>query len=314
MTMTPFGSSDDRRYPAPDGGYPMGDKLNGGSMDFPTMVQYTTGPKTTRGNRLGRGSASTSMMEQYGYSAPGTNISLSNIGNPNVSVGNVSTNVGTSIGDYAPQNLQESGPGGIRTGLGGGQTGGGQTGGGQTGGGQTEGGQTGGGQTEGGRPGGGRPGGGRPGGGRPGGGRPGGGQDRQVNISRALNRAGSTGQDKNPRVTRGELGSILDRPNVGPIALRNQIRQGETAISRDATKFLNERLKAMGARPIETRTTSATAPNVQNTNQNRIQPFNSGSNPINPQQTMLAGVRTGQPPRGSGVQKARAVTNANKKK
>ena len=299
MTMTPFGSSDDRRYPAPDGGYPMGDKLNGGSMDFPTMVQYTTGPKTTRGNRLGRGSASTSMMEQYGYSAPGTNISLSNIGNPNVSVGNVSTNVGTSIGDYAPQNLQESGPGGIRTGLGGGQTGGGQTGGGQT---------------EGGRPGGGRPGGGRPGGGRPGGGRPGGGQDRQVNISRALNRAGSTGQDKNPRVTRGELGSILDRPNVGPIALRNQIRQGETAISRDATKFLNERLKAMGARPIETRTTSATAPNVQNTNQNRIQPFNSGSNPINPQQTMLAGVRTGQPPRGSGVQKARAVTNANKKK
>ena len=289
MTMTPFGSSDDRRYPAPDGGYPMGDKLNGGSMDFPTMVQYTTGPKTTRGNRLGRGSASTSMMEQYGYSAPGTNISLSNIGNPNVSVGNVSTNVGTSIGDYAPQNLQESGPGGIRTGLGGGQTGGGQTGGGQTEGG-------------------------RPGGGRPGGGRPGGGQDRQVNISRALNRAGSTGQDKNPRVTRGELGSILDRPNVGPIALRNQIRQGETAISRDATKFLNERLKAMGARPIETRTTSATAPNVQNTNQNRIQPFNSGSNPINPQQTMLAGVRTGQPPRGSGVQKARAVTNANKKK
>ena len=135
-----------------------------------------------------------------------------------------------------------------------------------------------------------------------------------MNISRALNRAGSTGQDKNPRVTRGELGSILDRPNVGPIALRNQIRQGETAISRDATKFLNERLKAMGARPIETRTTSATAPNVQNTNQNRIQPFNSGSNPINPQQTMLAGVRTGQPPRGSGVQKARAVTNANKKK
>ena len=175
-----------------------------------------------------------------------------------------------------------------------------------------------------------------------------------MNISRALNRAGSTGQDKDPRVTRGELASILDRPNVGPIALRNQIRQGETAISRDATKFLNERLKAMGARPIETRTTSATAPNVQNTNQNRIQPFNSGSNPINPQQTMLAGVRTGQPPRASaprasapqasaprasaprasapqasaprasaprasapnasGVNKARAVTNAKKKK
>ena len=127
-----------------------------------------------------------------------------------------------------------------------------------------------------------------------------------MNIRRALNRAGSTGQDKDPRVTRGELASILDRPNVGPIALRNQIRQGETAISRDATKFLNERLKAMGARPIETRTTSATAPNVQNTNQNRIQPFNSGSNPINPQQTMLASARTGQPASARTGQPARA--------
>ena len=212
--MTPFGSSDDRRYPAPNGGYPMGDKLNGGSMDFPTMVQYTTGPKTTRGNRLGRGSASTSTMEQYGYSTPGTNISLSNIGNPNVSVGNVST----SLGDYSPRNFQEAGPGSIFSEEGGGplqyESGPGsifnEEGGGsllsETGpGGIT---QTGGGVGRPGRP------------GRPGGaGRPGGGQDRQVNISRALNRAGSTGQDKDPRVTRGELASILDRPNVGPIEI-----------------------------------------------------------------------------------------------
>lgn len=52
------------------------------AKETPTMVQAFTPAKGMRGGRLGRGGSGGSVMTQYGYSTPGTNISLSNIGNP----------------------------------------------------------------------------------------------------------------------------------------------------------------------------------------------------------------------------------------
>jgi len=291
-------------------------------MQTPTMTQFFTSPKSARGNRLGRGDASTSTMEQYGYSTPGTNISLSNIGNPNVSVGNVST----TVGDYAPKSfmesgpgsifseegrgslLSETGPGGIRTGPGGGggRTGGGQTGGGQTGGGQTGGGRTGGGQTGGGRTGGG----------------PAGGSNRQKALNRALQQAIKTGQGKNPRATTKELKAIMQQTGVGPIGLRNAIKKGDFNIGEGALGFLNKQLAGIKAKPIgsasgsapgkaqNTRVTSAPKPKQQARRPGQqIAPFNSGSNPIAPFQVMMqANSKAGQPrppaPKVTAAQKA----------
>ena len=73
------------------------------------MVQYTTAPKSSRGGRLGRGAGSTSTMEQYGYSQPGANITVSptfsNIGNPTVE--------GMRVGDISLNNSSVSGQGNI---------------------------------------------------------------------------------------------------------------------------------------------------------------------------------------------------------
>jgi len=83
------------------------------------MVQYTTAPKSSRGNRLGRGASSTSTMEQYGYSAPGANITVSptfsNIGNPTVEgmrVGDISLNSGGKFGrgNITPNNQSATSP------------------------------------------------------------------------------------------------------------------------------------------------------------------------------------------------------------
>ena len=276
----------------------------------PSMIQYFTAPKSSRGSRLGRGADSTSTMEQYGSSAPGTNITVSptfsDIGNPAIAV------EGMSVGDVSLSNLSESGPGGIRTnnesGPGGIRT----------------------------PP---RPTPPRPssgGGGQAGGGKPGGGGgNQQRTLTKSLQQAVKTGQDTNPRATRLELKSIMEKTGTGPIALRNAIREGDIKLGGLAQKFLNRQLEGKKAKPVgpvsegtpgkpqDTRVTPAPKPGQQAQQPaKQVAPFNSGSNPFSPFQQMLANPTRmskanprGLPTAGvKSIAKAKAQAKAAKKK
>jgi hypothetical protein len=263
----------------------------------PSMIQYFTAPKSSRGSRLGRGADSTSTMEQYGSSAPGTNITVSptfsDIGNPAIAV------EGMSVGDVSLSNqrdsFSESGPGGIQTTR---------------------------------RPTPPRPGGG--GGGVRNGSGSGGGGNQQRTLTKSLQQAVKTGQDKNPRATRLELKSIMEKTGTGPIALRNAIREGDIKLGELSQNFLNRQLEGKGAKPLgpvsgrtpgkpqNTRTTPAPKPGQQARRPGQVQPFNSGSNPMAPfQQMMQANSKPGQPrppaPKVTAAQKAAAAKKAQAK-
>jgi hypothetical protein len=259
-------------------------------MQTPTMVQYFTSPKSSRGSRLGRGADSTSTMEQYGYSAPGTNVTVSptfsDIGNP------TTYTEGLSIGDVSLSNLSEAGSGGFTTnnesGPGGIQTtpvrplpGGGGGGGG------------------GGRNGGGGGGGGRNGGGGGGGGRNGGGgETRGITLARALKGAVRAGEPGDPRATRSEIKSIMQETGQGPRGLRNAINEGNINLGKGATNFLNNKLQELGAKPLsKDRTIETPPPNKVGATQKQqepVKPFLSGQNPFFPFQQMQAGANKTQ--------------------
>ena len=250
-------------------------------MQTPTMVQYFTAPKSSRGSRLGRGADSTSTMEQYGYSAPGTNVTVSptfsDIGNP------TTYTEGLSIGDVSLSNLSEAGPGGVRTnnetGSGGIQTtrvgprpgggGGGGGGGGRTGGG------------------------GRAGGGGGGGRAGGGGETRGITLARALKGAVRAGEPGDPRATRSEIKSIMQETGQGPRGLRNAINEGNINLGKGATNFLNTKLQELGAKPLSKDKTIETPPpnkvGATQKKQEPVKPFLSGQNPFFPFQQMQAG-------------------------
>jgi len=250
-------------------------------MQTPTMVQYFTAPKSSRGSRLGRGADSTSTMEQYGYSAPGTNVTVSptfsDIGNP------TTYTEGLSIGDVSLSNLSEAGPGGVttnnETGSGGIQTtpvgprpgggGGGGGGGGRTGGG------------------------GRAGGGGGGGRAGGGGETRGITLARALKGAVRAGEPGDPRATRSEIKSIMQETGQGPRGLRNAINEGNINLGKGATNFLNTKLQELGAKPLSKDKTIETPPpnkvGATQKKQEPVKPFLSGQNPLFPFQQMQAG-------------------------
>ena len=247
-------------------------------MQTPTMVQYFTAPKSSRGSRLGRGADSTSTMEQYGYSAPGTNVTVSptfsDIGNP------TTYTEGLSIGDVSLSNLSEAGPGGVttnnETGSGGIQTtpvgprpGGGGGGGGRTGGG------------------------GRAGGGGGGGRAGGGGETRGITLARALKGAVRAGEPGDPRATRSEIKSIMQETGQGPRGLRNAINEGNINLGKGATNFLNTKLQELGAKPLSKDKTIETPPpnkvGATQKKQEPVKPFLSGQNPFFPFQQMQAG-------------------------
>lgn len=239
-------------------------------MQTPTMVQYFTSPKSSRGSRLGRGSDSTSTMEQYGYSQPGTNITVSptfsNIGNP------TTYTEGLSIGDVSLGDFGGAGSGSQPPQIGGpsvtpaptipsavGTT----------------------------PPGGGGGGGG--GGGRAGGG----GETRGITLARALKGAVKTGQSGDPRATKSEIKSIMQETGQGPRGLRNAINKGNMNLGKGATNFLNTKLQELGAKPLsKDKTISTPPPNKVEATQKKqepVKPFLSGQNPFFPFQQMQAG-------------------------
>ena len=261
----------------------------------PSMIQYFTAPKSSRGSRLGRGADSTSTMEQYGYSAPGTNITVSptfsDIGNP------TTYTEGLSIGDVSLSNLSEAGPGGVRTnnesGPGGIQTtpvrplpgggGGGGGGGVRNGGGGVRNG--GGGVRNGGD------------GVRNGGGG-GGGETRGITLARALKGAVRAGEPGDPRATRSEIKSIMQETGQGPRGLRNAINEGNINLGKGATNFLNTKLQELGAKPLsKDKTISTPPPNKVGATQKKqepVKPFLSGQNPFFSFQQMQAGANKTQ--------------------
>ena len=191
------------------------------------MVQYTTAPKSSRGNRLGRGSSSTSTMEQYGYSQPAANItvspSFSNIGNPNVSVGNIGGGESPSVTPppvtpppvtpppvtpppvtspttrrrtaykpplrTAPRITSAGAPVPPATGGGVGET-------------------------------------------------------RGDTLLRALKAAQIAGHHKKPRVDRDEMKAIVQQTGAGPREIKNVVKENKIKTGGRAVKFLNNQLKA----------------------------------------------------------------------
>ena len=248
-------------------------------MQTPTMAQYFTSPKSSRGSRLGRGSDSTSTMEQYGYSAPGTNITVSptfsnignptfsNIGNPTVegmTVGNISLGGrgGSGAGPRptptptpprpttptTPTPPRQTTPTAPRPTTPRPSSGGGG------------------------------------GGGRNGGG--GGGETRDNTLARALQGGVESRQSRNPRVSSSEIKSIMQETGRGPRGLRNAINEGNVNIGGKALDFLNKQLEKKGAKPVGP-VSKPTPGKLQDKPQ--IAPFNSGSNPYAPFLAMQTG-------------------------
>ena len=277
-------------------------------MAFPTMIQQFEAAKSARGSRLGRAPVAMSTMTQYGYSTPGTNITVSptfsNIGSPNISVGGLST------GDIALG-------GGGTTGGGGGTIGGGG-GGGTIGGG-------GGGGTIGGGGGGGTIGGGGGGGTIGGGGATGGGKTSTREpvgttlktssaLQEAIKKAAKKGQPGAPRVTRGELKSIAQQSDLGPRGLRNALYDAKVQVGGKAADYLNRQLGKVGAKPIpKVETKSDPTPRrTQTTSQGVIGLINLAGKPGTTNLKNFPQQQTGSANKASAKRKTAA--KANKKK
>lgn len=186
--------------------------------DYPTMMQQFYAPKSARGSRLGRGPAMASTMVQYGYSQPGTNINVSptfsNIGNPDVYTEGLSIG-DVSLGDFGG-GFDEEAPTptpGPTPGAPAGPTGG------------------------------------TSGGGAP---KPPVGSSLKLSGSamEALRKAEQKGQSKDPRVTKGELKSVLQGGGQGPRGIRNAILEGKVQVGGKAADFLNRQLEKVGGKPL----------------------------------------------------------------
>jgi hypothetical protein len=85
----------------------------------------------------------------------------------------------------------------------------------------------------------------------------------------------------------------MQETGQGPRGLRNAINEGNVTIGKGATSFLNNKLQALGARPLsQDKTISTPPPNKVGATQKKqepVKPFLSGQNPFFPFQQMQAG-------------------------
>lgn len=158
-----------------------------------------------------------STMVQYGYSQPGTNINVSptfsNIGNPEVYTEGLSIG-DVALGDFGGFDEEAPTPTpGPTPGAPAGPTGG------------------------------------TSGGGAP---KPPVGSSLKLSGSamEALKKAEKKGQSKDPRVTKGELKSVLQGGGQGPRGIRNAILEGKVQVGGKAADFLNRQLEKVGGKPL----------------------------------------------------------------